>query len=457
LNLRNNGAGSVIVGNDITLVGTGGAVINALGGSGGITMGKLTMGNGQELIGYKGANSVTNFTIFPTVSLTGGTATFTPRSSTFGSLTQAGTDFTLGNISETAPSSIAMNGRNKVDGSAGLTITGTDAHSGNTIINSGSIALTNTATMANAANIIVANGATFDVAGLASAFALGSSQTLSNSSSTAVLKGAAGAGSGTVSLTYASGTPSFSVTSGALTLSASTTFKVNNTSTALARGSYKIVSAGAGGSVAGTPPSVTVGGNGLAHAVTPLLGITNNELYLVVPDAPPVIANIVTNSATAGISWKIAISALTNAAVLSDPDHDPVSFNAVSPTSNLGTNVSSDSTYIYYNGLVTAEDFFTYTVTDGTLTTTGTVYLEPVAGAPAPATGNQVTFDGNGVPTVTFAGIPGRTNVVEASTNLVNWDPISTNVAGTNGLWQVVDPAATNYLNRYYRSYQPYP
>jgi fibronectin-binding autotransporter adhesin len=457
-NIRNSG-GTTTIPTDFAISGTGAAVINGLGtGNGAVaTLGNLTIGNGQELIGYRSSGSTTNAVAFPTVSLTGGTATFSPRSTTFGSATQAGTDFILTNVSETAQSSITMAGRNRVDGSAGLTIAGTDAHTGNTIINSGSIALTGSATMANAANIIVANGATFDVAGLSSAFALGSGQTLSNSSSTAVLKGAAGTGSGTVSLTYASGTPSFNVTNGALTLSASTTFKVNNTGAALARGSYKIVSAGAGGSVAGTLPSVTLGGNGVANGTTPTLGITSSELYLVVPDAPPVIAHIVTNSTTAGISWKIAISDLTNAAVLSDPDNDPVLFNAVSPASNLGTNVSSDSTFIYYNGPVTAEDFFTYTVSDGTLMTTGTVYLEPVAGAPAPATGNQVVFDGNGVPTVTFAGIPGRTNVTQASTNLTDWTAISTNVAGTNGLWQVIDTDATNYQNRFYRSYQPYP
>ena len=51
LNLRNNGLGSIIIGNDITVLGTGAAVINALAGSNGITMGKLTMGANQELIG----------------------------------------------------------------------------------------------------------------------------------------------------------------------------------------------------------------------------------------------------------------------------------------------------------------------------------------------------------------------------------------------------------------------
>ena len=64
---------------------------------------------------------------------------------------------------------------------------------------------------------------------------------------------------------------------------------------------------------------------------------------------------------------------------------------------------------------------------------------------------NQVTFNG-GVPTLRLAGIPGRTYYVQASTNMSVWVGISTNVAGTNGLWQVVDADATNYPSRFYRT-----
>jgi hypothetical protein len=88
------------------------------------------------------------------------------------------------------------------------------------------------------------------------------------------------------------------------------------------------------------------------------------------------------------------------------------------------------------------------------------VNITAVAAPPAPATANQIVIDGFGVPTITFAGIPGRTNVVEATTNLPSgpWTPISTNIAGTNGLWQVIDTDATNFPSaRFYRSYQPYP
>src|SRR5205807_2503925 len=131
--------------------------------------------------------------------------------------------------------------------------------------------------------IIVANGAVFDVSGMVSPFALGSGQTLSNSASTAVLNGSAGTGSGKVSLTFASGAPSFTVTNGTLTLSSGTTFRVNNTSTALGPNSYKIISKATAvnvGSVAGTLPAVTVAGGGIAAGQHAALNLTGGELFL---------------------------------------------------------------------------------------------------------------------------------------------------------------------------------
>ena len=194
LNLRNNGAGSVTVGNDVLVSGTGAAVINALAGTGGVTMGNLTIGAGQELIGYKASGTpvTTNVAIFPTVTLTGGNATFSPHSSAFGAAGQFGTDLALGAISEQTPGSgITMGGRGN------LTLFGANTYTGDTLITNGVLYLTNAATIASP-HIVLGSGARFDVSQLASAFALGASQTLSNSGSTAVLDGNAGTGSGTL-------------------------------------------------------------------------------------------------------------------------------------------------------------------------------------------------------------------------------------------------------------------
>jgi len=65
--------------------------------------------------------------------------------------------------------------------------------------------------------------------------------------------------------------------------------------------------------------------------------------------------------------------------------------------------------------------------------------------------------DGNGFVTINFAGIPNYTYWVEATTNLVtpDWQPISTNTAGPNGLWNFTDTNAPNFPARFYRSFKP--
>jgi len=52
-----------------------------------------------------------------------------------------------------------------------------------------------------------------------------------------------------------------------------------------------------------------------------------------------------------------------------------------------------------------------------------------------------------------FFGAAGSNYVLQASTNLINWVPISTNVAPTN-LFNLVDPGATNFPYRFYRVLQ---
>jgi len=52
-----------------------------------------------------------------------------------------------------------------------------------------------------------------------------------------------------------------------------------------------------------------------------------------------------------------------------------------------------------------------------------------------------------------FFGVPGSNYVLQASTNLRNWTPISTNLAATN-LFYLLDPKASNYPARFYRVLQ---
>ena len=205
----------------------------------------------------------------------------------------------------TLSAQLTGNGNLNAAGPGTVIMTNANTYTGNTLVSGGVLALSGRGSIVST-NILVAGGATFDVSGLSSTFALGSSQTLSNGSSTATIDGAANSGSGTLSLNYAPGTPSFDVTNGTFTLSAATVLKINNTGPALGMGTYTLIGANTSGAVAGTVPStfaITGGGvQGAYHATLTissgntldlvvgaavntnptniLFAITNNQLYL---------------------------------------------------------------------------------------------------------------------------------------------------------------------------------
>jgi hypothetical protein len=107
-----------------------------------------------------------------------------------------------------------------------------------------------------------------------------------------------------MSLTYSSGIPALIVTGGTLTLSNNTVFKINNTGAALAVGSYKLISAGSNGAVAGTLPAVAVAGCGVISSATAVsLKIANSELYLSVVNPNPTNLTVAVLSNTLRLSW----------------------------------------------------------------------------------------------------------------------------------------------------------
>ena len=177
-------------------------------------------------------------------------------------------------------------------GTAGLTLTGggtlvltnANTYNGVTAVGAGTLALSGAGSIANSTLISITNGAVFNVSGLSSAFTLGSGQTLSNNAAgTGTVNGSLGTGTGTLAVTYTNGTPSFMITNGTLTLTANTVFTVNNIGTALATGTYKVISKATGGSVTGgTLPAVTVTGGGLAAGRSASLALVNGELNLLV-------------------------------------------------------------------------------------------------------------------------------------------------------------------------------
>jgi hypothetical protein len=57
-----------------------------------------------------------------------------------------------------------------------------------------------------------------------------------------------------------------------------------------------------------------------------------------------------------------------------------------------------------------------------------------------------------GCVTANLTGTPGQTYVLQATTDMVHWTAISTNVADSNGLISFTDTNAGNYRSRFYRS-----
>jgi len=194
-----------------------------------------------------------------------------------------------------------------------------------------------------------------------------------------------------------------------------------------------------------------------AVGVTNILGSTNTVMELI--NTPPV-AGTATYQRAANATLIIPISSLlTNA---TDADGDPLTLVSVSSTSTNGATVASDTNNVYYmppatNGNVT--DAFLYTVSDNYgATNQGTVVVTVIVNNNQSVNITGTTTLGNGTVLISFAGIPNYSYLIEATTNLtptIVWTILSTNTAGTNGLFQYNDLDSTNYPTRYYRTATP--
>ncbi|MGN6367709.1 MAG: beta strand repeat-containing protein [Phycisphaerae bacterium] len=136
--LRNNtGAGDTTFGNDIRVTGTGTVVVNPLGNAttgSTIIMGNLNIGDNEQLGTFFNSANVTHALAFTSATLRGGTVTLSPTIVGFGGAGALGGDILLGNTSETAPTSVVMNGARTLifNGAA-------NAFTGNLAINNGAV------------------------------------------------------------------------------------------------------------------------------------------------------------------------------------------------------------------------------------------------------------------------------------------------------------------------------
>lgn len=183
--------------------------------------------------------------------------------------------------------------------------------------------------------------------------------------------------------------------------------------------------------------------------------VTSSIVTLAVTGDLPPVANPATYYRNAGFPLQIAIVNL--ATNWSDPDGDNVTLTGVNNSTN-GATVTTDGTNVYYSSTNNVTDQFTYAISDGYGgTTNGVVNVLIMPGSTNfNITGTVVNEDGS--VTLNFAGVPSYTYWLEVATNLVppvDWEPISTNAAGTNGLWQFIDAQATNVSQKFYRVVQP--
>ncbi len=200
-------------------------------------------------------------------------------------------------IRETAPTTFAgvinqNNGSLILDSSStsALTLTGTNTFTGTTVINGGTLALSANGSINATASITIGNKGTFDVSGLNTALTLGTNILnaggtggFSATVATAASKGLTMGATTPLNFTaYDGSTVPLTISgAGTMTLAAGNPVTVTVTGSPLGGGTYKLISKGASGSVAGTvPTSLTVAGAGTVANTTNSLSINNGELFL---------------------------------------------------------------------------------------------------------------------------------------------------------------------------------
>ncbi len=179
-----------------------------------------------------------------------------------------------------------------------------------------------------------------------------------------------------------------------------------------------------------------------------------NTVAQIVTNHPPV-STPAYYSTLAGNPLDIPVANL--ATNWSDPDGDTVSLANISVSTN-GVTVTNDAGTLIYSDTNDVDDEFFCTITDGWGgTNEEAVYITVVLTNEVPGITGVTSVSDGGV-TLTFSGAPGTNYVLEATTNLFStddWVPITTNMPGTNGLWQFTDTSATNYPLRFYRLMLP--
>jgi hypothetical protein len=186
--------------------------------------------------------------------------------------------------------------------------------------------------------------------------------------------------------------------------------------------------------------------------------VQTGALQVVFTNNHPPVAAPMTVASSNGAPLKIPlVSVATN---WSDPDGDPVALLAVGGSTNGVAVTTNAAGFLYYNPNNVPDSFSytvrdvrsTYRVGDTVRTASGVINIQ-ITGPPSTNAALSVVRLGPGTNSILYSGWPGYQYVVQWATNLASafWFNLSTNIADANGLWTVLDPAATNNA-RFYRS-----
>lgn len=136
----------------------------------------------------------------------------------------------------------------------------------------------------------------------------------------------------------------------------------------------------------------------------------------------------------------------------SDPEGSSRTVSAVDSSSAHGGTVELLSTSVRYTppGSFTGADSFGVTISDGTLTTTGTVSVTVVGNTLGPGQSLVTASATGGDVLLKFSGVPGRSYQILHSTTLPptsTWSPLTTVTANASGLviYTHVNPPSPSY------------
>jgi 1-phosphatidylinositol phosphodiesterase len=174
-------------------------------------------------------------------------------------------------------------------------------------------------------------------------------------------------------------------------------------------------------------------------------------------NSPPIAGNdlIEISSATAGSEIRLSIAKLLSNDT--DPDSDPLSLKEFAAQSANLQNIRRDGGWLFYRvpQAPAAADSFTYTVGDSAgAVSTATVQIALIGTADPPPNLIELARLPDGTVRLVFAGIPGRSYVIQASTILSSpdWRNLGTVTAAGNGFVTFHDTEAPNHASRFYRT-----